>query len=253
MRMFALLFAAAIPSAACAREALDHEAMLSGKYRSSVDLSAFAPDADAVAPTQRFEGRLRLRGEPSTRTLVADKNYLSSKDIRQARSFPDDFDFEFVQFEDALIPVRRGPIRSTHDWWEFVLEPGRVWDEPGDQGFTRAAIPFALTEKNANCTHNGVLMVLFKDDRVLKHAAVQISSETCLYLQFDLWGMLSAEYTPLEVQGADAVIAAYQREVAARIPTRPLAALTEEFPGIDVAYLATAANAAETRHGVVYK
>ncbi|MGB0133961.1 serine hydrolase, partial [Dokdonella sp.] len=66
-------------------------------------------------------------------------------------------------------------------------------------------------------------------------------------------GILKAEYTPMAVEGADAVIAAYRREVAARIPTRPLAGLTEEFPGIDVANLATAANSAQTRHGVVYK
>lgn len=252
-RVLALLLAVVIPAAASAREALDYEAMVSGRYRSSVDLSAYAPGADAVAPLQQFEGRLRLRGKPSTRTLVANKDYLSSRDLRLARSFPDDFDFEFVQDGDALVPVRRGPVRGKHGWWEFVLEPGKVWEESDDRGFTRAAIPFALTEKNANCTHNGVLMFLFNDSRVLEHAAIQISSETCLYLQFDLWGMLEAEYTPRSVKGADEVISAYRREVAARMPVRPLSTLGEEFASIDVASLATAASGARTLHGLVYK
>ena len=251
--VFALLFAVAISATAAAREALDYEAMASGQYRSSVDLSAYAPSPDASQPTHRFEGRLRLRGKPSTRTLVANKDYLSSKDIRQARSFPDDFDFEFVQDGETLIPVRRGPLQGKHEWWEFLLEPGRVWNEPGDHDYTRAAIPFALTEKNANCTHNGVLMFLFNDDRVLEHTAVQISSETCLYLQFDLWGMLEAEYTPLAVQGADKIISAYRREIAARLPTRPLAELAEEFAGVELFNLATASDTSRTRHGVVYK
>lgn len=250
---FAWLLAVAIPATALAREALDYEAMSSGEYRSSVDFSAYAPSPDASQPTHRFEGRLRLRGKPSTRTLVANKDYLSNKEIRQARSFPDDFDFEFVQDGDALIPVQRGPIPGKHEWWEFLLEPGKVWNEPADHDLTRAAIPFALTEKNANCTHNGVLMFLFNDDRVLEHAAVQISSETCLYLQFDLWGMLKAEYAPQSVQDADTIIAAYRREIAARLPTRPLAELATEFSGVDLASLATARDTSRTRHGVVYK
>ena len=100
---------------------------------------------------------------------------------------------------DVLIPVQRGPIPGKHAWWEFVLEPGKVWDEPGDKGYTRAAIPFALVQKNANCTHNGVLMFLFNDDAVVANAAVQISSETCQYLQFDLWGSLKARYAPQTV------------------------------------------------------
>ncbi len=156
-----------------------------------------------------------------------------------------------MQDGDALIPVRRGPIPSTHGWWEFVLEPGRVWDEPGDHGYTRAAIPFALVQKNANCTHNGVLMLLFNENGAMARAAMQVSSETCQYLQLDMWGWLQAGYTPGPVADAADVVASYRRELAARLPTRPLSALAVDHPGIDIANLAIGDARASTRHGVL--
>lgn len=235
-----------------ARDALDFSTLESGKIRRSVDLSAFAPPADAKPPSHQFEGRLTLSGKPSTRSVVADKDFLRDEDIRASQTFPQDFDFEFVQRGDALIPVLRGPIAGTHPWWEFVLEPGKVWDEKDDHGYTRAAIPFAIVQKNANCTHNGVLMFLFRDDAVIANAAVQISSETCQYLQFDLWGSLKATYTAKTVAGKDAIIARYMSEIENRMPTQSLSALSA-INGVDVDKLAIGDESAITRHGVVFK
>lgn len=240
-----------VASGAGARELLDRDALLAGEYRRSVDLSAYAPPADAQPPTHRFEGRLRLSGQPSTRTLLALDDFLGPGDAALARTLPQDLDVAFVQDGDVLIPAQRGPIPGSHPWWEFVLEPGRAWDEPGDGGWTRAAIPFALVQKNANCTHNGVLMLLFKDDGAVSHAAVQVSSETCHYLQLDMWGALQANYTPAPVADRDALVAAYRAEVAARLPVRPLSALATDHPGVDPDKFAIGAARARTVHGVV--
>lgn len=253
LRLLALVVAFVVAMPALARDALDYQTMVSGSYRSSVDLSAYAPGADARPPTHRFEGRLQLSGKPSLRTLVADRDYLTRAGIAASKSWIDDFDYAFVQHGDVLIPQKRGPIRSSHAWWEVILEPGRVWDEPGDQGYTRAAIPFSLTQKNSNCAHNGVLMILFNDRTIIDRAAMQVSSETCLYLQRDMWGWLQASYTPQAVADADDLVAAYQREIAARLPTRPIAALAREFAGLDVERLITAPTRSRTRHGVVYQ
>ena len=244
-----LMFGIAQP--ALARDALDFDTMATGRYPRSVDLSAYAPGLDARPPSHRFEGRLKLSGTPSTRTLIADKDYLRAQDIIQARTLPADFEYAFVQDKDALIPVRRGPIPSSHGWWEFVLEPGKVWDEPGDHGYTRAAIPFSLIQKNANCTHNGVLMLLFDDKGATTRAAMQVSSETCQYLQLDMWGWLQAAYTPAPVERSVDVIAAHEHEVAARLPTRPLADLARDHPGILPGNLAIGDARASTRHGVL--
>ncbi len=251
LRVAGAVFLLALALPAIARDALDFERIVAGKYRNSIDLSAYAPGPDAKPPTHRFEGRLTLSGKPATRILVADTDFLSDADIAQAQTFPTDFDYAFVQDGDALIPVRRGPIASDHGWWEFVLEPGRVWDEPGDRGYTRAAIPFALVQKNANCTHNGVLMLLFDGKGAMARAAMQVSSETCQYLQLDMWGWLQARYTAAPVVGAADSVASYRRELAARLPTRPLPALAVDHPGIDITHLVIGDPRGNTRHGVL--
>jgi hypothetical protein len=102
------------------------------------------------------------------------------------------FRFELVQDGADLVPLRRGPQASDHPHWEFILEPGRVWDEAGDGGWSRAALPFALQERNANCTHNGLLTFLFRSDGAVSRVAWQIGSETCRYLKIDFWGMAAA-------------------------------------------------------------
>ena len=240
-------------AAESARAHLDRDTLLTGRYRRSIDLSAYAPPPDAQPPMQRFEGRLRLSGQPSTRTLLALDGFLGPGDAEAARSLPQDIDIAFVQDGDALVPAHRGPIAFDHAWWDIVFEAGRAWDEPGDGGWTRAAIPFALVQKNANCTHNGVLMLLFRGDGETSRAAVQVSSETCHYLQFDLWGLLDADYVPGPVEGRERLLAAHAHEVAARLPVRPMSALATDHPGVDPARFAIGAPRGHTVHGLVFE
>ena len=237
--------------AAGARDRLDRDALRSDQYRQPVDLSAYAPPPDARPPTHRFEGRLRLSGKPSTRTLLALGDFVGADDVARARTLPQDLDLAFVQDGDALIPAQRGPIPSDHPWWEFAFEAGRAWDEAGDGGATRAAIPFALVQRNANCTHNGVLMLLFDDAGAVSQAALQVSGETCHYLQLDLWGTLHAAYAPGAVADRDALVAAHRAEVAARLPVRPISALADDHPGLDPAKFAIGAARGRTAYGVV--
>lgn len=243
--------ALSIASTASARDLLDRDTLLSGSYRRPVDLSAYAPPSDARPPLHRFEGRLRLSGQPATRTVVALRDFVSSRDTTQARSFPQDLELAFVQHGDVLIPTQRGPIPGTHPWWEISVEAGKVWNEAGDGDFSRAAIPFALVQRNANCTHNGVLMLLFDGDGTVSRVAMQIGSETCHYLQLDMWGLLRADYAPEPMAGRDALIAAHDAETARRLPVKPIAALAADHPGIDPTHFAIGAARARTVHGVI--
>lgn len=246
-----LALAGFVSMPAHARGELTHADFIAGRYPRTVDMSAYAADASAQPATNRFEGSLRLSGRPQVRTLVADPDFVSRHDVELAKTFPADFDFEFVQDGDALIPLRRGPIAGKHGWWEFALEPGRVWNEVGDAGYTRAAIPFALVQKNANCTHNGVLMLLFKADGAIAHAAMQISSETCKYLQLDMWGMLQARYVSAPVEHKAETIAAWRKENAARLPLRPMQQIGIDHAGIEAANFSIGAAAGHTVSGLV--
>jgi hypothetical protein len=241
-----------------ARSALGYATLMTGSYPQPVDFSAYAPDAGATAATHVFAGRLqlRLRGTLPHRTLLADPAYVSATDLAAALTWPADFAYEFVQDGANLVPLRRGAIPSSHAWWEVILEPGRVWNEAGDHGLTRAAIPFSLQERNANCTHNGVLMFLFGADGTVSRTAMQIASETCLYLHVDLWALLQTHYRPAapargaRSQSAPAV-PAYRTEHAARLPQHTLAQLQADHPQLDVAALAIGAPDASTVHGLV--
>ncbi|MGK2925295.1 MAG: serine hydrolase [Lysobacterales bacterium] len=204
---------------------------------------AFAPPSSAsralsTAPAPHaahFQGVLELTGAPAgqIRALTDRFDYLQDAALRIDRLPP--FRFAFVQDGDALLPVLRGPQVSTHPHWEFILEPGAVWAEAADGGWSRAALPFALQERNANCTHNGLLTFLFRADGAVSRVAWQIGSETCQYLQLDFWGVAEARYTPGAVAGADRVITDFRAERAARLPVKPLSALAADYPGTDPA------------------
>ncbi len=237
------------------RLVLTAAALLGGHLGGPWPMSAFTPPQGRHPTRNHFEGRLRLtaeRGEAGFRVrrdVYGDANASGGS----ARHLPD-FDFRFVQDGNALIPVRRGAIPSAHSEWEFILDPGRVWDEPGDRGFTRAALPFALEERNANCIHNGVLTFLFRDDGRISDVAYEIGQETCAYFQFDAWGHFAATYVP-DVEAGDAqAVARFRAARRERLTTKPIASLAQDYPGADPAAFGSPSElpaAGLTTYGVV--
>jgi hypothetical protein len=206
-----------------------------------VPLSAFSPPAAAKAPAGRFSARLAL--DVSAVTLAIKVLHDATGDTPAelaARPTLPPLELELLQDGADLIPVRRGVVVSDHPAWDWVVEPGRVWREAGDRGWLRAALPFALQERNANCLHNGVLTFLFRPDGSVSRVAMEIASETCAYLKFDAWALVPARLTPTAIPNADAVIAAWRDEVAARLPVRPLAELTTLRPDLNLAAFALA-------------
>lgn len=272
MRLSALLFAFAIvatpvqagaegwaPSgtavqAAAPRTALSSEDLIGGAApRGLIPMAAFTPAVDADAAPHGLEGVLAFDAAPMGGFVVhrdsLDYQAAADGDLNVLPAL----EIELVTHGGRLVPLRRGPIPGAHPSWEFALEPGRVWREPGDGGLSRAALPFALIETNANCTHNGVLTFLYGEDGTVSRLAWQIASETCAYLQFDAWGLVEARFTPGLADAAGAV-AADARDLAGRIPVRPLSALTEDHPGVDPRAFASPAEVdprALTTFGVV--
>jgi len=176
-----------------------------------------------------FQGRLVLDSQPGSFTVIKDPYGLAN--APGAQTLPP-FDFAFVQKGHALIPMQRGAIPSTHPMWEFILEPGTV--KKDGSGFSRAALPFALEERNQNCMHQGTLSFRFEADGTVADAHVDISAETCAYFQFDMSGDIAAHYVPGTVEGAQGAIKAYRHEEAARLPQKTFAALQRKYPGIDI-------------------
>jgi len=222
-------------SGAVSRSALTFNTLINGSDPGVLlDYSNYALPAGAAMPSNHFEGSLELFGEATGGVFDEHKDsfrYTGNGDT--TRKHLPEFNFEFVQTGSHIFPVQRGSIPSSHPEWEYVLTPGRVWNESGDSGYSRVALPFALQQKNANCIHNGVMTFLFKDDGSVSDVAYQIAGETCLYFQVDMWGQLDASYTPHSVSNAAALTADYQAEVSGRLPVKPLSALATDYPGTD--------------------
>ena len=215
------------------RTLLTREELLNGfDYSSPVDEAALTPPIDAAPPAHSFEGHLELRGED----IVGEMTVLRGEPDQEPEvSHLPEFDFTFVQSADGtLIPAQRGLIITGHPYWNYIIEPGRVWQESGDQGYARASFPFALVWKGSNATLNGTMTFLF-DDAGISKVWYQITQETTISLSADMWGLLDAAYHPAAVVDAHQLRDAFAQEMDGRLPTKPIAQLAHDYPGVDVA------------------
>ncbi|MGI8599810.1 MAG: hypothetical protein ACR2KB_11215 [Chitinophagaceae bacterium] len=214
------------------RSELTYDFLIAGDKDTIVHFNHFAIPVNAAYPSNFFEGRLTLHDLKIAGQFKEIKdcyNYTDSTDVD--RKHLPQFDYEFVQSGSHIIPLKRGYLENEHPVWEYILEPGRVWDEKKDNGFSRVAIPFTLKKKNQNCLHNGVLMFLFKNDGSTSSLTYQFASETCAYFKFDMWGTVKSSYIPYKINSKGKYIQGYVAEVTGRMPTRPISELSKDYPG----------------------
>jgi hypothetical protein len=197
-----------------------------------------APRENATPDTANFSGLLRLINPREAGDFEVLWDYFDRmRDHEQTIRHLPDFEFEFIQRDNDLIPLRRGVVRGDHPYWEYIIQPGRVWKEPGDGAWTRASIPFSLQERSANCTHNGMMTWLFNDRNDISRVAYQISSETCPYFKFNMWGVIPATFKPIENPSADMHVKNFRKQRAARLPLKPIEQLADSYPQIELSHL----------------
>lgn len=216
-------------SEAATRSILTYNALMNGFTATSpVNEAALTMPANATPATHIFEGRLELIDEKENGQIQVLRGELGPE-----YAYLPEFNFEFVQSDGYLIPAQRGLIIADHPIWNIILEPGRVWQEAADGGYSRASFPFALVVKGGNATFDGTLTFLFDDQNISK-VWYQITQETTSYTRANLWGLLDAVYHPGAVPGAERVRADFAQELASRFPTKPIQALAADYPGVDV-------------------
>jgi len=199
-----------------------------------VNESNFGLPATAAPAADTFEGTLTL-------TPVA-AGYFSvyydllnqtnnGRNITPFNTLPA-FSFQFVQNGSYLIPVTQGLAITGNASWNYIIGPGRVWTETTDNGYTRAAFPLTLVQRNQNCVHNGSVTFLFNKNASpnISHAAYQFTGEGCPTFMFDMAGQVAALYTPVTVANDTALENAEATEVTNRLPVKPFSALATDFP-----------------------
>ncbi|HVW67876.1 MAG TPA: hypothetical protein VHB68_02825 [Steroidobacteraceae bacterium] len=196
--------------------------------------SNFGLPATAAAPTDAFEGTLTLTPTQAGYFSVYYDQLNQTNNGRNIAPFATlpAFSFQFVQNGSYLIPVTQGLIITGSATWNYIIGPGRAWTETTDSGYTRAAFPFALVQRNQNCVHNGTMTFLFNRNATpnISHVAYQITGEGCPTLMFDMAGQVAARYTPATVANDTAIENAEATEVANRMPVKPFSALATDFP-----------------------
>ncbi|HTT21442.1 MAG TPA: hypothetical protein VMG82_21110 [Candidatus Sulfotelmatobacter sp.] len=204
------------------------------------DTAGFGIPSDAAEPTESLEGTLTLNNPQTggTFTKISDIFHLIPASDSPWKHLAE-FSFDFVQSGSYLIPRRQGLTITGSPTWNYIVGPGRVWREDGDDGYMRASLPFALIQRNQNCVHNGEMTFLFnaaKSPRI-SNVYYQITQETCYPMKFNLWGIVSASYSPRAVAGSDTLKKNHETELSHRMPTKPFSALQTDFPksGIDIA------------------
>ena len=202
-------------------------------------IAAFMPGPGARPARFQVSGRLTLTpgARPDGFQIRVDATH-PTPDQRQA--WPS-LSLALISDGDRLIPLQVGPLPATHPDWDWRVEPGRVWSEPGDGKAVRVLLPVTLEERNANCVHNGRLLALIAPGGVVGRAIVQFDADTCLYYQFDAWTLAQATFTPGAVAGAEAMIRRDRDERGRRLKTRDLDDLARAYPGLDLAALQRAA------------
>jgi hypothetical protein len=231
-----LALLAAAPAAFAQKAPPLDAAILAGDapYDAPVPMSAYALPFGAEPAQAAFTGRLRFRVAPADarHTLLLDRWKFATPGGEWG--VPPAFDFGFVAAAGHLVPVERGIVAGDGDWWDWVVGPGRTWQD-GDSGWSRASVPFALVEKNANCIHNGVLTFRYRGESEVSRVAYQVSHETCWYFQFDAWGTAAATRTADPDLDPARVAAAFGAETARRLPVKPIEQLELAYPGANAA------------------
>ena len=202
------------------------------------NIAGFAFPANAATPSNTFEGTLTINN-----TATGGNYHIVSESpgygtVPELHLAP--FSFQFVQSGNSFIPEQQGLTitGATGAVWNYIIGPGKAWQESTDNGYTRVSFPFALVERNQNCVHNGEITFLFSNTLSpnISNAFYQVTQETCAHFKIDLWGQLPATYTPGMVANDQALVSAAAAEVSNRLPTKPFGALATDFSGsgIDV-------------------
>jgi len=219
----------------------------SGGLVSNVSFMAPANAAAAHAP---FLGALQLTEiQMSTEPVT----FLSRTVLgRDPRLFPG-VALAFFTDKGDLVPFSQDVIRSAsagrgHSFWDIIVQPGRVWSQPGDGGWSRAAFPFALVNSLEGETHNGLATFIYRDGQVsnLRFQIVQQTSPFYVKDYFTAAGLVPASLGPAgreniaamtlryEASLADAVRIADWSELAAKVGGNRLAGFDGSMPMKDI-------------------
>jgi hypothetical protein len=199
---------------------------------SPVANAAFYPDAHALS-APAFTGVLDIAQSALTVRPVLEQPVQQNRD---ARLFPA-IRLEFLSVDGRLVPVQRGEMLSDtsggslKSYWRVIAQVGRIWREPRDRGWARAAFPLMLVSGIENQAHQGLASFLYRKGEVTA-LRLQFVQQSAPYV---LSRFVAAGVAPMRLRHGDASSStqrenAWRGEFAARLPAQPWRTLLQTAP-----------------------
>lgn len=221
------------PDPASARDKLTFRDLQEGDELGTDPLhnAYFMPLGRRGAAGHAFVGRLTLRAARARARKPA------SRGGRDYGSFPE-FSLDFITHGDRLVPAKRGIIATSPDGecrWDIIVEPGRIWSEEADRGWSRASFPFLLIGPQFGDGHNGLATFLFDDTRISKLRFQTVKESSPPYAHLDIWGEAEASYLPRALEDQASIAERFRAELEAQVEIRPWSDLEDRFGAETVA------------------
>jgi Beta-lactamase len=214
------------------------------------DNRSFVPSATARAAREPFRGTLRLT-EVRLETEPADLG-LHAVLGKDPQYFPR-VDLAFTTVDGDLVPateevVRSGSLAGGKSYWDVIVQPGRVWTEPGDDGWSRAAFPFALVQSQEGETHNGLATFRYRSGEVsaLRFQIVQQTTPGHIETYFTAAGLVPATIGPAPSIDWGAIGAEHRAARRDAVPVRDWKELAARVGPARLAGFADGLSAAQT-------
>lgn len=236
------------PSLTEPRIALTQDDLTSDQVSPLMDMSFFAEPEWAGPARTDFSGRISVSEAemafPLPRPHHPGENLLPA------------FSVDLMTHDGHLLPRDRNRIDTSQNGmsgWDVFIGAGRVWQEEGDQDWSRASFPINLTDRLVGSVRNCVGTFLYTETEIT-NLYVQCSQETADIQDNqigDIRVSASAEYVPEMFSDADDIIRRHAQRQAALIPVRPLAEI-DTSGKISEYFSRVRATSAPTSTGAVY-
>jgi CubicO group peptidase (beta-lactamase class C family) len=199
---------------------LTADCLLQGNLDQQVDNAAFLPDQTAL------ESQHELAICLDVATFQMRSNLTDIKVNGDAVDLFPGVSLRLAGHQGDLIPLDRDLLRDPQggSYWDVSLSPGRVWSEAADDGWSRAALPFQLSNIFENDTHHGIATFLFNDSEI-SPVFVQIVTETKTFLcpeNLQAWGWMKVTRSEIDSGAVKAAVADFGVEMSDQRPLKPL-------------------------------
>ncbi len=184
----------------------------------------YQPHGELATPSNSFCGTLHFQ-ETQMSTTHPDSDWKGAGQTL----FPA-FSIPIVTRDGWMIPLQRDLILSGHgaggdgnSLWNVIINPGQVWEEISDSGYTRVMFAFTLTDNFVGQARNGLASFIFNAYEV-SSVAIQITQETAPvsdYERTDFSALVPVIWDSDCPSDVEVAITEFESERLARLPLHP--------------------------------